>query len=135
MNNAISCIRASASVALATSLIATSAGAAVLYSTSFEAPFNVGNLAGQQTWVPTSSGSTSLFQVAHTSAGGARSGSQFVSVNTGGFSANGSIWAWKDTPQTAAALVAEPIITASVWVKVASATSGATRISAGGIDA
>jgi MYXO-CTERM domain-containing protein len=105
---------------------------ALSYSTSFESPFTVGALPGQQTW--TAGGFSNSFSVSNT-AGQARTGSQFVSVNTGNFSGNGGAWSWKDTPQTAAELASQPIVTASAWVKVFSATSGATRISWAGIDA
>ena len=113
--------------------VGASASASVLYSTSFEAPtFAAGSLNGQDGWTAASSPAT-LFQVNNT-AGFARTGSQFVFVNTASQTSSGSNWNFKPT-------IVDPvtppnsIIRASVWTAVLNnSTAAVNRQSAGGVD-
>ncbi len=113
--------------------VGASASASVLYATSFEAPtFAAGSLNGQDGWTAASSPAT-LFQVSGTP-GFARTGSQFVFVNTASQTSTGSNWNFKPT-------IVDPvtppnsIIRASVWTAVLNNTTAAVnRQSAGGID-
>lgn len=113
--------------------VGSSASAAVLYATSFEAPtFAVGSLNLQDGWSAASSPAT-LFQVNGT-AGFARTGSQFVFANTASQTSSGSNWNFKPT---IVAPVSAPnsVIRASVWTAVVNNTTAAVgRQSAGGID-
>jgi hypothetical protein len=138
MKNSISRVRASSLAACAASVVAASAGAAVSYSTSFEAPFTTGDIAGQQGWATSVEGGSSGFIVGNV-AGRARTGTQYVSTDT---SLNSSGWQWWEgsastggQAQTAAQL-AEPgssIVRVSSWVNVFAAAASTTRTSYAGI--
>jgi hypothetical protein len=136
MKNSISRVCAWLFVACVPSAMATSAGAAVSYSTSFEAPFTSGGLAGQQGWVTLAGGGSTAFQVANV-AGRARTGTQYVTYSTASIS--GSNWQWFEPQAQTATDLADPassIVRVSVWVNVfaASAATGVTRISYAGLD-
>lgn len=90
--------------------IASGANAAVIYSTSFESPFVVGALNGQQGW------QADAGTVANT-AGNARTGTQYAQMLGSNFTtASTSRWAWNtNTGLTAAQLAVAPIVRAGVW--------------------
>ncbi|MBS0190209.1 MAG: PEP-CTERM sorting domain-containing protein [Phycisphaerales bacterium] len=88
--------------------IASGASAGLIYSTSFESPFVVGNLNGQQNWLADAG------TVANT-AGNARTGTQYAQM-TGSQIGTTAKWAWNGaTSLSAAQLAVNPIVRAGVW--------------------
>jgi hypothetical protein len=114
--------------------VGASASASVLYSTSFENPFVVGALPGQQGWAPSGAGASGLFGV-NATPGFARTGSQFVAFNSANMSSAGSRWSWIDNTQTGLAGSGQAIIRASAHVAVLNnATAAVGRETAAGLD-
>lgn len=113
--------------------VGASASAVDLYTTSFEAPtFAVGMLNGQDGWAASSS-PASLFQV-NGAAGFARTGSQFVFVNSANQSLGGSNWNFRPTI-IAPVLPPNSTIRASVHTAVLNNTTAAVnRTTSSGID-
>lgn len=114
--------------------VGASASASVLYSTSFESPFVVGALPGQQGWATSAAGASTLFGV-NATAGFARTGSQFVAFNSANMSSAGSRWSWIDQPVTGLAGSGQATIRASAYVAVLNNTTAAVgRETAAGLD-
>ncbi|MFN9968690.1 MAG: hypothetical protein ACK58T_02220 [Phycisphaerae bacterium] len=109
------------------------ASAANIYSTSFESPeYVTGNLLGQNGFL-SASAPANLFQVGNV-AGFARTGSQFVFVNTAAQTSSGSNWHYRDD-SIASVTPPNSIIRASVYTAVLNNSPAAVnRQSAGGID-
>jgi len=106
----------------AAAVVAMSAGvanAAVLYSTSFEAPTFNATLNGVDGWVTQNGGSVG------TIAANARTGTRYAQSGT---LTTGGQWQWQGTiAQDAASIAAAPIIRASVWMSHNAGTSTALR--------
>ena len=95
------------------------ANAAVLYSTSFEAPTFNATLNGVDGWVTQNGGSVG------TIAANARTGTRYAQSGT---LTTGGQWQWQGTiAQDAASIAAAPIIRASVWMSHNAGTSTALR--------
>jgi len=111
----------------AAAVVAMSAGvanAAVLYSTSFEAPTFNATLNGVDGWITQGGGSVG------SAAGGAHTGTRYAQSST--LSTSGQ-WQWQGTiAQDAASIAAAPIIRASVWMSHF-ATGTPTALRRGGL--
>lgn len=105
--------------------IASGANAAVIYSTSFESPFTVGALNGQQGWTADAG------SVANT-AGNARTGTQYAQM-TGSQIGTSAKWAWNGNfSLSAAQLAVAPIVRAGVWT--AQGGNLGTKVVTAGLD-
>lgn len=106
----------------AAAVVAMSAGvanAAVLYSTSFEAPTFNATLNGVDGWITQNGGTVG------SAAGAARTGTRYAQSGT---LTTGGQWQWQGTiGQSAAQIAATPIIRASVWMSHNAGTSTALR--------
>jgi hypothetical protein len=111
---------------------ASTASAAVLYATDFEAPtFATGSIVGQDGWTATSGAGNVTIQNAPAAA---HSGSQFAFYNTvNATNAVPSKFAWKPINAPASTFTSEPILVASVFTAIAS-NPNTTRTAVAGLD-